>query len=288
VGIAAQFGFPLGTEASRSPKFYAQVLKSRELMEQVLLSNYLDPRLTKTGGDSAALLEILAVTRRDSAARLHRRIKTLDKLVSVRVDNLTNIVTLSVDAYYPELAAGVAGKFVDYLNAFNAHYRQSQARERRKFVEQRMVDVEHELRDAEEMLRTFYERNRSWQQSPQLTFEEGRLRRQLEIRQELYLTLRRQYETARIEEVNDTPVITLIDPAVPPKERSQPKRKLLVILAFFFGGMVGMLWAFSAEYAEHIQRHEPEAYDHLSTVARQARRDLVALLRRGTGRQRQS
>ena len=53
--------------------------------------------------------------------------------------------------------------------------------------------------DAEEQLRGFYERNRSWQQSPQLTFDEGRLRRQVEIRQEVYLTLRREYETARVE-----------------------------------------------------------------------------------------
>src|SRR5439155_11813143 len=33
----------------------------------------------------------------------------------------------------------------------------------------------------------------------------GRLRRQVDVRQEVYLTLRREYETARIDEANDTP-----------------------------------------------------------------------------------
>src|SRR2546430_10409083 len=97
-----------------------------------------------------------------------------------------------------------------------------------------------ELRRAEEAVKTFYERNRGWQQAPELVFEEARLRRQVNIGQEVYLTLKREYETARIEEVNDTPVITVIDTAVPPERRTSPQRALPVILAFGFRGTVGM------------------------------------------------
>src|SRR5207302_1596740 len=145
---------------------------------------------------------ILEVKGKDLTDSLYRGVKKLTSLVSVTVDAQTNIVSLSVDAHYPALAAAVANTFVANLNAFNAQYRQSQAREQRKFVEQRLTDGEQALRAAEEGLRTFYERNRSWQQSPQLTFEEGRLRRQVEVRQELYLTLQREYEAARMQEVN--------------------------------------------------------------------------------------
>src|SRR5687768_6622275 len=42
-GLASQFGLSLGSEASKSPKFYAEVLRSREIMEHVLLSRYEDP-----------------------------------------------------------------------------------------------------------------------------------------------------------------------------------------------------------------------------------------------------
>jgi uncharacterized protein involved in exopolysaccharide biosynthesis len=254
-GLATQFGIALGSEASKSPKFYAEVVRSRELMEHVLLSNYADPRHTQHATtDSATLLRILRVTGRDLADSLYRGVKKLTNLVSVTVDAQTNIVSLSVDAHYPTLAAAVANRFVSYLNAFNAQYRQSQAREQRKFVEQRLVDGERELRSAEEDLRTFYERNRSWQQSPQLTFEEGRLRRQVEIRQEVYLTLKREYETARIQEVNDTPVITVIDTAAPPARKSQPKRTLLVVIALVLGAMVGAFWAAGTEYLEQMRR----------------------------------
>lgn len=260
-GLATQFGISLGSEASKSPKFYAEVVRSRELMERVLLSNYVDnygdARLPQgVAVDSTTLLRILRVKGRDLADSLYRGVKKLNGLVNVNVNTATGIVSVSVDARYPGLAAAVANRFVEYLNAFNAQYRQSQAREQRKFVEQRLADGERELRGAEEELRTFYDRNRSWQQSPHLTFEEGRLRRQVEIRQELYLSLKREYETARIQEVNDTPVITVIDAATAPVKKSKPKRALLVVIALVLGGMMGTFWAAGVEYLETARREQ--------------------------------
>ena len=247
-GLATQLGLSLGSEASKSPKFYAEVLRSRELMQQVLLSRYRSPRLGGASADSATLLQILGVHGRDSADSLYRGLKKLDGLIAVRVSTPTNIVTLDVDAHYPDLAAAIANRFVENLNAFNTHSRQSQAGEQRRFVEQRVADGERDLREAEENLRVFYERNRSWQQSPQLTFEEGRLRRQVEIRQEVYLTLKREYEMARIEEVNDTPVITVIDVATPPVKKSKPKRILLTAIALIIGGIVSVFSIAALDY----------------------------------------
>src|SRR5437660_94879 len=172
-GLATQFGVSLGAEASKSPRFYADVVRSRELMEHVLLSRYPDPRQKRAAAtDSATLLQILEVGGKDLPDSLYRGVKKLNDLVSVALNAQTNIVRLSVDAHYPTLAAAVANRFVANLNTFNAQHRQSQAREQRKFVEQRLVEGEGQLRGTEEDLRTFYERNRSWQQSPQLTFEE--------------------------------------------------------------------------------------------------------------------
>jgi tyrosine-protein kinase Etk/Wzc len=283
-GLAGQLGISFGVEATESPRFYANLVKSRELLERILLSEYQDPRETRSSPDSTTLLRLLNVKGRDAADSLHHGVKALNNLVSARVDNQTNVVRLSVDARYPTLAAAVANRFVAYLNDFNARTRQSQARERRKFVEQRLADGELELRTAEESLRTFYERNRSWQQSPQLVFDEGRLRRQVDVRQEVYLTLRREYETARIEEVNDTPVITVIDRAAPPQERSRPRRMLLVVVALVLGGIVGVFWAAGGEYFDRARRANDRDYQQFSTlleeVGQQAGQTLRVLHRK--------
>jgi uncharacterized protein involved in exopolysaccharide biosynthesis len=79
----------------------------------------------------------------------------------------------------------------------------------------------------------------------------------------MYLTLRREYETARIQEVNDAPVITVVDPAVPPHKKSRPKRALLVLMALALAGLSGLFWALGAEYLVRARSAETDRYDEL-------------------------
>lgn len=251
-GLAGQFGLSVGGDASRSPRFYADVLKSRELLERTLLSRFRDPRAGVA--DSARLLDLLPARGKSAADSLYKGVQLLRNLTATQVTTQTGIVRLSVSSRHAELAADVANRMIAYLNEFNTHSRQSQARERRRFVEQRIVEAETELRNTESDLRTFYERNRSWQQAPQLAFEEGRLRRQVDIRQEVYVTLKREFETARIEEVNDTPVITVIDSASPPQLRTKPRRTVMVLLAFVAGVFLSVFTAVSIPYLVVLRR----------------------------------
>jgi len=273
--LAGQLGISLGGEASQSPRFYAEVTKSRGILDRLLLSRYADPRTGRQVGDSTTLLTILRSGGRNGVDTLERGAKKLAALIAVGVDAQTNIVTLKVQSQYPELAAAVANKLVAYLNDFNTLSRQSQARERRKFTEQRVAAGEQELRDAEEALKRFYQANRSWQQSPQLVFEEGQIRRQVDLRQELYRTLRREYETARIQEVNDTPVITVIDEAVVPQRKSGPTKRLWAVVAFVVSGVFGLFLAFGAEYLERAKREQGEVYRDLASQLGQVRRRMT-------------
>src|SRR3989449_8049035 len=81
VGLAGQLGIPLGMDPSQSPRFYAEVLTSRELMARVLLPKFPDPR-RPAAGDSPPLLAILGVWRGKSAAdSLERGVRKLDRRV---------------------------------------------------------------------------------------------------------------------------------------------------------------------------------------------------------------
>ncbi len=250
----------------------------------MLLAGFADPR-SEAPPDSAALLEILEIDGDTESERLENGRKELDKAVSVRVDNETNIVGVAVETRYPVLSAAVANLYIDLVNRFNLETRQSNAQERRRFVEERMSEAEQELRDAEEALQSWLERNRQWTGSPELQFQHDRLERQVTIKQEVFTTLRRSYEEARIQEVNDTRVITVIDRAVPPEEKSSPKRKLNVILAFFLGGVLSVFGAFGREFAERAREADQQEYKEFtsrwagikaelkSMVTRRGRRD---------------
>jgi uncharacterized protein involved in exopolysaccharide biosynthesis len=273
-GLAGQFGISLGAEASQSPEFYAEVVRSQEIMDRVLLSHFPDPGSRHNRPDTTTLLRILLVDGDSLADSLHHGRKKLDDLTSLRVDNRTNIVTLRVDSRYPLLAAAVANRFLEYLNDFNAKTRQSQARELRRFVEARVAEAEQHLREAEAAIKEFYERNRTWEQSARLRFEHEQLQRQVQIGQEVFLTLRREYETARIGEVNDTPVITTIYRATPPQEKSKPRRKLLVALAFFLGGSAGTVGAFGAEFLNRARRTDEGTYAESRRLVAHIRKEL--------------
>ncbi len=283
-GLAGQLGISVGTDASRSPQFYADLAVSREILDRLLLARFGYAQGDHEQGDSAALLTLLQVGGRNAADSLERGARKLSGLLSVGVNAQTNIVTVRARLPSPELAADVVNQLVSFLNDFNTKTRQSQARERRKFAEQRVAAGEHDLGSAEEALKTFYQANRSWQQAPQLVFEEGRLRRQVEIRQELYLTLRRQLETARIEEVNDTPVITVIEAAVVPQRKSSPRRTLWATLAFVVGAVFAIVLASAAEYIERARLEQHDLYRDVVPNAERIRGDLSKTIRSLTPR----
>ena len=53
-----------------------------------------------------------------------------------------------------------------------------------------------------------------------------------------------QYESARVDEAKEGPLIQQVDVATAPERKSKPKRAIIVLLAAFVGLFVGVLVAF--------------------------------------------
>ncbi len=274
-GLAAQFGVSVGG-GGNSPRFYADVIESRTLRDQVLTAIVPDPRAGASGG--ARLIDIFDIEGDTELERLENGREVLDEIVGIRYNPETYVVRVEVETGHPQLSADVANVYLDLLNRFNLETRQSTVRERRRFVEERMQEAERELRDAENDLKRFLERNRQFRGSPELTFEHDRLQRQVRIKEEVFTSLRRSYEEARIQEVNDTPVITVIDKAVPPEERSSPRRKLMVVVAMLLGGVLSTTVAFGREFMERARERDEEEYQEFSSRWAAIKAELRSLL----------
>jgi len=269
-GIAGRLGVGSGRDPSQSPAFYAQLLQSRELRTRLVLSQFADPR-TPEPGDSANLIQLFRITNTDSLRATEIAVRRLRSKMRVGVDTKTSLVGLRVEARWPTLAADIANRAVGLVSAFNKEQRISRAQARREFLETRVAAAQEELRAAENALRLFYQANRLWQDSPALVVDERRLRRQGETVNSLYLSLRQQYEAARIDEVNTTPVITVVDRAVPPRRREWPRRKLITVTAGFLGVVLGGLWAAARVLlASWAQRNPAEAGLLRTAAARMA------------------
>jgi len=156
-------------------------------------------------------------------------------MIDAGADARTSVVQFSVRARTPLTAERMAGILIGAIKHFNVATRQLQAKERRQFLEGRVADAYRALRNSEETLRQFYERNRRLSESPTLLFEESRMKRVIDLQQDLYTTLSKELETARIQEVNDTPTITIVDPPFASSKPSGPSVPALAALFFVLG-----------------------------------------------------
>lgn len=243
-GLAAQLGFNLNSITGGQPlEFYANLVTSRELLAQVAITQFTFPQTIDPAGNGrdtvrASLLELYGATGDSPDERVQDAVKILSRKVAVDQDVRANVVTLNVRARWPALATAVTRRIIDLVNEFNLRSLQSQAGAERRFVEGRLAVAQRDLVSAEDSLERFLDRNRTYQNSPRLMFEEARLQRRVDLRQQVYTTLAQSYEQARISEVRNTPVITVITP--PEGSATRVRKPVTMALA---GGLVGFLLA---------------------------------------------
>ena len=241
-GLAATFGVAVPpTEAGSSPAFYAELLQSRDVMRRTVETPY----AFATPNDSArgTLVELFE-TRGDTPGR--RRDAAAEELldnIDVSVSRETGTVGLEVTTPWPELSQQVAARMIQLVSDFNLNRRQTKAGAERRFVEARLTEARDTLRASEARLQGFLQRNREYRNSPPLQFEFDRLEREVLMRQQVYTSLAQSYEAARIDEVRNTPVITVMEPPDLPA-RPDPRLALIKgVLAGLLGLGLGALLA---------------------------------------------
>jgi len=246
--LASQFGVNIGGgETTESPAFYQELLTSREILSRVAAADY------PLDGQALPLVDILEIEAdpeepRAEELRLVQAIEWLrESAVSVSTGRETGLLTLEVQTEWPEVSRGIADGLLAEVARFNLETRQSQASAERSFVEERVGAAREDLERAEAQLQAFLESNRQIGSSPELQFDRDRLQREVSLRQQVYSTLVQSYEQARISEVRDTPVITVLQaPFVP----IRPDGRGLVLrfaLGVVLGGMAGVVLAFLVE-----------------------------------------
>lgn len=280
-GLAGGLGMAAGGEPSESPAFYAELLQSRELLTRLLLTRFRDPRQA-TPTDSARLVDIMKLRSDDPKRRVELGVKALTKSVKTESDPRTNLVKVTVSDRYPDLAAREANVALALVNSFNLEQRASRARGKRLYLQTRLAEARDELSRAQARYRDFLAGNRQWATSPMLSSDEATLRRDQEVATDLYLTVEKQFESARLDEFNDAALITVVDSAVPPVRATWPRYSLLIPGALLLGLFVGVMVAGIATVYSDWSAREPAAARQLAAaiLRRRARAGVPPVARR--------
>jgi len=184
-------------------------------------------------------------------------LKSISEKISASVDEETGLMTISVTAGGPRLAASLTESFLDHFTTRVREIRTEKVRERLGFVEERFQEAEQELERTEEQLAQFLERNQN-PTTATLQFRRDRLQRQVSFKEQLYSELQSQLTQTRLDLQRRQPVVTVVEKPVRPMEPSAPNRTLIVILNLMLGGVLGMGGAFVSTLFERAEEDTDE------------------------------
>lgn len=274
--LAGQFGVTVpGEGGTDSPEFYADLLGSRTILGPLLADSFTVQDRAAGQERRGTLAELLEVEG-DSPEEI--RLSTLewlrDDAVSRRSDVATSKVSLSVSTPWPELSVELAERLLEQVNDFNLQNRQSQAAAERVFIEGRLAETRQELAEAEGVLRRFLETNRQFASSPELVFEHDRLQREVALRQGVVSSLSQSFEEARISEVRNLPVITILETPEAPIRHDGRGLALRGVLALLLGGMLGVGYAFVREVGSSARASGDPDYQAFDRVWQETLDDL--------------
>lgn len=238
--LASLAGVNIGNNSEVDPADYLdKVIQDKDFLAMLYEKKWLFK------GDSLPLEQILKI-KIDTTVQNWKYVHFMNKIEAVRKgkiltlkkDPKTSLLTLSSIATDPQLTFDLNVFTLNYLRNYIRNSIKSQAKEKRIFIEERIVESKSELENSEDALAKFRGRN-SMTNSPQMMLEEARLARQVAMNQEIYIQFKKQYELAKIEELDDQPLIQVIRGADVPIERIKPKRTMIVIISFICGFFIG-------------------------------------------------
>ena len=276
-GLASQFGVnvPTNTQADlSSPSLFPELLKSRIFAEKILAKEF----YTQKFGEEKTLLDIL-IDSDDSKTLgndvlVAKTVNSVHELIDFNLDPMTGFSTLMVRAIEPQFSKDLAETILAELVSLNRFFKSKNVVEKTKFIEIRIESVENDLRFSEQQLKNFNEKNRQIS-SPSLMLELDRKEREVEIQKGIFLTLKQQLELAKIEEIQETSIIQILDSPQVPLGPSNKKLVSTVFLAGFLGLVLGIILSFIRSYFNNEDMSERRKLRKIRNFLKKKGKDFV-------------
>ncbi|MCB1185373.1 hypothetical protein KDM41_18285, partial [bacterium] len=201
------------------------------------------------------LLRFLVPDEPDSARATEQALEALARAVGVRFDRKSGVTTIHATVGDPRIAADLVNFMVAELDAYSRQFQTEDAARQSEFIHTRLREVEAELARSESALQEFLGSNRSWSESPALTLERTRLVRDVELNQQLYVTLRSQMEIVTIDAQKDLPLVAVIDRAHTPRRAHAPRTLRIVVSVAAMAAVLAMALVLLLNSLRGARRH---------------------------------
>jgi len=218
--------------------------KNEKFSEQTTLIKYWELDKIKWYSIKPIVIKMIPFYSDDSdpeKSQLFKGMEQLSDLITVE-ESGTGLIKVSVLMEEPQLAADIANYISDFVKDFVSYEQGKEAKRNLEFIKNQLINSKDDLEYSEKDLTQFKEKFSYT--NPSLDEMRGRLERNIESNLQVYITLRQQYELAKIEEARELLMVTILDEAEAPVMKKKPQRRLIVIGGIITGFFLSTLWAF--------------------------------------------
>lgn len=159
------------------------------------------------------------------------------------------IIAVEADDKDPERASAMANAYVEELNRLMQTLAVTEAGQRRQFFETQVKSAKDKLTDAEITL----------DRTPNTSLHYMEALRNLKYQEVIYEVLSKQFAVAKLDEAKDSLLIQVLDKALPPEKKSEPKRFAIVLSVTLLALFISIIWALFKEATERAKQKPEQA-----------------------------
>lgn len=190
----------------------------------------------------------IAFTEKQEAVR-----KLMKEKISLTIDAKQGYLTLQASFDEAVLSAQVAEQARELLQKYITRFKTEKAADKLTFIEERYLEKKKDFEKAQNRLASYRDQNRNMSSAVART-EEERLQSEFSIAMNVYNELAKQLEQAKIQVKEETPVFSVLEPALVPLERTKPKKAMIVVIWLFLGAIAGVGIIFAKEFLAGIKQ----------------------------------
>lgn len=161
--------------------------------------------------------------------------------VMLSVDKKTSIISLTVTAQDPKVAARISEEIISRLKTYVTNYRTEKARLDVAYYEGLYNESKDAYFKSQQLYASYVDRNQGVILQRVKT-EQERLQNEMNLNYQLYNTCAQQLQAAKAKVQQETPVFTIINPPQVPLKCSKPSKPTILLASIFIGGVVAVLW----------------------------------------------
>lgn len=247
--IANQFGFNTRANTNldiSSSALYPQIVTSRTFAAKLLQKEF----YTTKFGQKLPLIAILSFGTNTPSVGMDTLILQTSKRIPPMIKFVEEkpFLFLNVTTNEPQFSKDLAIAVLEELDKLQREQKSQKVIEKKNFIKQQINIAQSELEKLEEQLKDFRETNRRIDTSPSLLLIHDRMQRNVNVQQGIFLTLKQQLELAKIEEVQKSSFVQVLDSPSLPLTISNPQKFSSYILGGFAGFFLSLCIIFVIEY----------------------------------------